>query len=320
MNPNCMTTVLGDIGRQELGYCQFHEHLLIQRGRSHEVNSDLLIDDAGKSARELERYKSAGGRTVIDAQPVGCGRDAEGLIEISRQSGVNVIASTGFHKMIFYPEGHWIFALCQEELSALFESEILEGMLSGSVGCLEGSSRGKARAGIIKCALDTGFSGQYEKLFRAASCAAARTKKSLMVHIEAGSDPVGLFRYLDKCGIPGSQMIFCHMDRAVENLEVHKELCRQGVFLEYDTIGRPKYHSDEEEGRIFAEMTDSGHEDNLLFSLDTTRARLKEYTEDAVGLDYILRNFMKTLYEYGIGDSLIKKFSESNCIKALINE
>ena len=42
----------------------------------------------------------------MDCQPGGCGRDANILAELSKLSGVNIVACTGFHRKKYYPSGH----------------------------------------------------------------------------------------------------------------------------------------------------------------------------------------------------------------------
>ena len=90
------------------------------------------------------------------------------------------------------------------------------------------------------------------------------------------------------------------MDRAIPDLAVHKKVLDAGVYLEFDTIGRFKYHSDEQEIALFQTLLDQGYEDQLLFSLDTTRERLKAYNPDGVGLDYILKTFCPAMRNAGI--------------------
>ena len=99
-------TVTGDISPLELGYCQCHEHLLLAKGKSYTIDPSLCMDDEEKSTEELISYKAAGGRALVDAQPVGCGRIADGLRRISETSGVRIIASTGFHKLLFFESGN----------------------------------------------------------------------------------------------------------------------------------------------------------------------------------------------------------------------
>ena len=272
---NSIITVTGQIPPEELGFCQCHEHLLIAPGRSGEIDPALCFHDIARSAQEACRYRAAGGSSLVDAQPVGCGRMASGLLEISRQAGIFLVASTGFHKMRFYPEEHWIFSASSSQLRDLFIHELETGMY------VDGDSHFPdsfipARAGIIKTALDScGLTPQYEKLFTAAAAASQETG-------------------------------------------IHLELARAGCYLEYDTIGRFKYHSDDEEILYFQLLKEQNLLSQLLFSLDTTRLRLKAYSgPEAVGLDYILLVFLPLLEKAGFTSAEIRQISVLNPRKAL---
>lgn len=316
---NEIRTILGTITPEELGFCQFHEHIALSRGVSYKINPALCIDDTEKSIQEVRRYKKAGGRTLIDAQPGGCNRDTEMLAEIARQTGIHILASTGFHKMIFYPENHWIFHISECNLTSYFVEELMTGMYKDN-DTVWSSTQTDHRAGIVKAALDAvNLTPLYKKLFTSAASACMKTGTTMMIHVERGSDPLLLLTFLKGLGLLPSQMVFCHLDRAVPDLDVHKTIASAGAYLEYDTIGRFKYHSDEHEISIIKEMIRNGLEDQLLFSLDTTAERLKSYTPDAIGLDYILTSFLDRLRRNGITEEQIRKISNINCIRALLN-
>lgn len=305
-------TVRGFRKPEELGFCQCHEHLMIRKGCSGKVNPALCIDDLSKSIQEVQRFKEKGGQTIIDAQPAGCNRMAAELGCISEQTGVNIVASTGFHKLIFYSKNHWIHFLGEEKLTDIFVSELEQGMFENLDETMT-SARIAARAGIIKAALDReNLSPRYERLFYCACAASIDTDTPVMVHIEAGADSLLLLDYMLQQGVRPEKIIFCHMDRAESNLDVHKEVLRHGVFLEYDTIGRFQYHSDLEEIHIFREMIDAGFDTQLLFSLDSTRDRLKAYHAGAVGLDYILNTFIPVMKKHGISETQIEKIAYGN--------
>jgi phosphotriesterase-related protein len=304
-----VTTVTGDVpivSPSSLGFCHCHEHIFISKGRSAEINGALRIDDTDKSISELKDFYRAGGRALVDAQPVGCNRDALRLEEISRAGDVRVIASTGFHKIIFYPEEHWIFRAASEELYGIFKTELTEGMY---VGCDMPYPKNitKIRAGLVKTALDAcGVTGPYEKLFSAAARAAADTGRTLMVHIERGSDPIRLADFLAASGVRPERTVFCHIDRATDDMSVHYAVCARGIYLEYDTICRPKYHDDEREAEIIKLLLDAGFEDRLTMGLDVTRARIKSYG-GTPGLAYIIETFIPLLKKRGVTDAQIRK-------------
>lgn len=312
-----ITTVTGDIEPGELGHCQCHEHLLIGPGISGEINPALHFEDVDKSTREAKAYRAAGGGALVDAQPGGCSRRERGLQQISRDSGVAIISSTGFHKMIFYPESHWIFRYSQKEIADIFTEELTRGMFYDIDDDFSGKQR-DIRAGIVKMAIDKeNLTPQYKKILAAGVQGACKADTAMMVHIEFNSDPEALLDYLMEQGGEPRRMIFCHMDRAIPDLEVHKRILKQGVYLEYDTIGRFKYHSDERELEIFREMADGGYLSQLLFSLDTTKERMKAYNPEGVGLDYILREFIPSMEEVGFTREDIRTIAEENCRRVL---
>ena len=73
---NSIVTVKGSIPSSSLGYCQSHEHIFIANGQSAKIHSALRLDDYDKTVEELLLYKDAGVMSIVDAQPVGCGRIA----------------------------------------------------------------------------------------------------------------------------------------------------------------------------------------------------------------------------------------------------
>ena len=309
-------TVLGRTDPENVSFCHSHEHILLSKGVSFERNPALLLDDYEKSLAEVNEYRKAGGNTIVEAQPVGANRVADGLVRIAKESGVNILASTGFHKMMFYPEKHWIFTFSEEELTGIFVHELTCGMYTEC----DNSKPEKfidAKAGLIKCALDScGLDGQYKKLFMAAGKACRKTGAPMMVHIEKGSDPEELLAFLDENNIRPEKLVFCHMDRACADLGIHKRVAKAGAFLEYDTIGRFKYHSDEREAEIIKELISSGYEDSLLASLDTTRERLKAYNPQGIGLTYIIKTFIPLLKRAGVSEKQIEKMMCENARKA----
>ena len=299
-------TVTGEQSPEHLGFCQCHEHLMISRGVSHRTNPALLIDDVEKSMQEVQRFRQMGGNTIVDAQPGGCNRMESALFKISTTTGVNIIAATGFHKLIFYPEHHWIYTKSLNELQNIFLHELQKGMYCNIdhefheefVPCL---------AGIVKAALDLeGLSPVYQKLFRAAAFAAVTCDVPLMVHIEQGADPLSLLSFLFEQQVTPQRIIFCHMDRTIEPLSYYTACLSHGITLEFDTIGRYHYHDDEAEISLIKNLLDRGYEKQLLCSLDTTRTRLKSYTPDAIGLDFLLTTYLPLMKKYGITEEQLQ--------------
>ncbi len=308
-------TVTGWQKPQALGFCHCHEHLMLSKGTSFARNPVLCMEDLEKSTEEVRRFLAQGGKTILEAQPGGCNRMEGALYQIAKATGANIVASTGFHKLIFYPENHWIRTISEEDFTRFLVHELSEGMYT-DIDTEFHTDTVPYRAGILKTALDTeGLTPVYRRLFTAAARAAKETDVPLMVHIEQGSDPGALLDFLLEQGVSPKRLIFCHMDRSVEEPSYYTKILDKKVMLEFDTIGRFKYHGDEEEVELFVDLIRRGYEDQLLFSLDTTAARLKTYTPDGVGLDYILTTFVPALRAAGVTDAQICKISHDNCVR-----
>lgn len=308
-------TVRYCIPSSTLGYCQSHEHLFIADGQSAKLVPSLRIDDFDKTVSELNTYKDFGGTSIVDAQPIGCGRMAEDLYNASVSSGINIIASTGFHKLVFYPEEHWIHTMDESELLQLYKSEIEHGMYINCDNALP-SEQIFSKAGVIKTASDlNGPTGKYLKLFNAAAKVSKTTGVPILSHIEAGKGALEQLQIFTDNDVPLDSIILCHIDRKLNTFGYQLEIAQTGVYMEFDTIGRFKYHSDEEEAAFILKMVDHGYEDKILIGLDTTRERLKSYG-GSIGLDHILTTFIPLLKSYGLSDSIIEKFTISNPAKA----
>ncbi len=310
-------TIMGDIDPVFLGYCQCHEHIFLEKGKSYEMSPVLCMDDYEKSLAELADYKNAGGCAIVDAQPVFCGRMAECLRKASEESAVHIVASTGFHKTLFYDADSYIFGDGMEKIAQLYIHEIQSGMFSSGQ---DGEKQLGSRAGMIKTAIDRGgihADAVYEKLFEAAAMAAKETGAPVMVHIEQQADALHVVEFFDRCGVKPSRLLLCHLDRARYDFSYHKECASTGAFMEYDTVHRLKYHDDEQEARLIRFMLEEGFLSQLLLGLDTTRARLRHYGAADMGLDFILKEFIPFMEICGVTKQNMQAMLVANPQKAL---
>ena len=252
----------------------------------------------------------------MDAQPIGCGRMPEELARISQETGVHIVASTGFYLQRFYPEGHWLYTCSERQLEELFCSELSYAMYENADNALKGPVV-KRRAGLIKTACEgETLSPLSKKLFTAAVNASLACDAAIMIHTEAGSKPLALFSFLTGLGVSPERLIFCHLDRAIPEETVAHQLCSEGAFVEHDTIGRFKYHSDEEELRLILNLLNGGYQDNLLLSLDTTNQRMMSYG-GSIGLTYLLKQFLPALSRAGVPEEVLCTITMKNPMRAL---
>lgn len=304
-------TVNGWIKKEEIGFCHSHEHLFLADGVPATVNPALRIDDYRLTVKELERFKEIGGNTIIDAQPLGCGRMEQKLIDASNKTNIAIVAATGFHKLMFYDPKHWIFRFDEHQLKNIFIHELNQGMFIDT-DMKEPDEFLPNRAGFIKVAIDEErLHDKNKKWFEAAAEASLATGFPIMCHTESKEQALYIAEYFLDRGIIPANIILCHLDRTLNQLDIHIELAKLGLYLEYDTIGRFKYHSDEEEADLIVHMLDAGMEDNILVGLDTTRERLKSYGAE-IGLDHLQTAFIPLLKNRKVSDKVIHKMITQN--------
>ena len=307
-------TVLGEISGDMLGHCQIHEHIYVKPTPASKINQALCIDDKSKSIAELKDYKAAGGGTILDAQPIYAGRYAELLPDISRESGVQIIASTGYHLSTFYDSERGIYHRNEIQLSELFISECRDGIRTECD--MDAPAVLPFKAGAIKAAITSdNISGAQKKMLFAAATAAKECKRLLFIHTEAGygaHDAIMMLRSI----LPSEQIMICHADRQTKDYSMHEKIADTGAYLDYDTIARHKYHDDEEEVKLIRHMLSRGYQKQIMLSMDTTSARLLSYGGE-FGLKYILTDFVPMLKEAGVSDAALDDMTKNNAVNAL---
>lgn len=312
---NHCITVNGVMSSSRLGFCLAHEHLFIDGGQLGWTDPMLSIDDFHLTGLEVAQYKKSGGSAIVDAQPVGCGRMEKNLMRLSESAGIHIIASTGFHRLVHYPARHWIRGLSEDGLTRLFIEEISAGMRQCANGNLL-PDRIKARAGVIKSAADErGITDRSMPFFHAAAQAAASTGAAVMCHTQMGEKAIETLDFFVSEGLRPDQVILCHLDRIIRDLDYYTDVLQTGAYIECDTIGRSKYHSDEEEAVLLARLFDARYGDRILLGHDTTRSRMVSYG-GGIGLAYIHDSFLPLLRRHGFSDSEINAMCVDNPSRA----
>lgn len=308
-------TVLGECNSRDLGFTHCHEHLFVFPIRGVRLARRLVIDEYERTKSELLSFRSAGGRSLVDAQPFGAGRNAQLLARAASDTGLHIIASTGVHRSAFYPRDHWIFRAAADELAELFVSEIRDGMY-----CYDPENhragRTGARAGIIKVGMDAGgFTPHYRNVFEAAVRAHRETGAPILTHTELSTWGYEQAEFLLERGVPPGSIIISHMDRAAD-LTDNLAIARLGAYLEYDTIARSKYHDEETEIQLIQGMIRAGFGDRILLGMDVTRDRLPAYG-GRYGLAYLAESFLPRLRDRGLSQKDIEALMVANPARAL---
>jgi phosphotriesterase-related protein len=263
------------------------------------MSSQLILNDKRVAREELLHYKAAGGRTLVDQTIYGLNPDPEGLAEVARAVGINVIAGTGFYWEKFHPP--WLAELSDRQIVELLIHDLTEGF--GTTGI---------RAGLLGeiASHHRGISPAEERVFRAVAVAQREVPVPIATHAlftRIGLDQV---RLLEAAGADLGKVVIGHAD-TTPDVDYHEELLRTGVWIAYDCVGQLDKQSDEQRADALMELIGRGWTHRLLLSMDVAkRAALKHY--GGGGYDYLIASFLPLLRERGAGAELIDTLTRVN--------
>jgi predicted metal-dependent phosphotriesterase family hydrolase len=309
-------TVLGPIDPEALGVTDAHEHVYIGRSYATEHHPEWLLDDVERAVREVELWREAGGRALVDAMPLGCGRSVCRLRDIARRTEVHIVAVTGFHKEGLYPPGHWIYRYSTEQIADLLTAEATEGMdehaYAGPI-----VERTPARPGALKVASEYHhISAVEQKLFEAAAIAHLRTGVPITTHTEHGTALLEQIELLGRCGVPSRHIMLAHVDRNPD-LGYHREVAATGCYLVYDGASRVKYHPDSALVDLIVRMVASGFGEQILLGQDLAARSSRASYGGGPGLGYMLTRYVPRLREAGLDEAAVRRILVENPARAL---
>ena len=306
-------TVLGDIAPEALGRCYAHEHVIIDPSYTTQLFPEILLPSADNGVRELADFKAAGGGAMIDCMPCDAGRNVEKLADISRRSGVHLVAPTGLHRTKFYPEGHWRFTRGAERLADLFVDEIEQGIDAHDCAGPD-VRRTPHRAGILKIASDGHDLDDAERTaFEAVASAHRRTGCPVITHCEAGRG-VEQVAFLASRGVEPRHVILSHTDRHPDP-DYHRALFRSGAFVEYDRTFRAKLDDSNPTLKLFAAMVKE-FPAQVMLGTDGARPSYWRSYGGGPGLDYLLREFSDRARKMGVTDGELDQVFVKNPARA----
>ena len=304
-----VTTVQGPLPYERLGITDAHNHVWIEFVPGADPGGPVL-NQFNLILKELGAYRDKGGETLLDCQPGGCGRDGNKLLALSKASGVNLIACTGFHLKKYYPKEHWLWGAAAEKISDFLCSELEQGLLETK------ETPAPVRAGFIKIALESSWAGCFLAGLEGAAATALKTKALIEIHTEKGALAEKACLYFMDRGLSPDQLVFCHMDKRPE-AGLHKELARLGVLLEYDTFYRPKYNPAAKLWPLIEQMVEAGYSDRIALATDIADAKLYHFIGSGAGLASLPGEIQDRLIKQGIPETARKQMLGGNIARRL---
>lgn len=336
-------TVLGVKLPEELGITLPHEHLLLDftkalrnpeyvtdcmgdlqftmrnlgriRQFPYSVKDNLVIDKVEEVVEELKLFKASGGGTVVDLTPIGIRTSRDLLPRIARESGVNIVAGTGYYVEAFQSEAEK--AMTTEAMAEFMIQEITCGA--------EGSGMKCGVIGEIGCSWP--LADCERKALNAGALTQQKTGAPINVHL--GRDQQSAFEVLDilqSAGADLSRTVLSHVDRTIFDDDKLLQLARRGCYLEFDLFGIECSHyqfntavdmpSDAQRIQKVKLLVDNGFSNQVLLSHDLhTKHRLVQY--GGHGYRHLLDHIAPKMVDRGISRDIVVKMMTENPQKCL---
>ncbi len=285
-----VVTVTGPLPASALGVVNAHDHLFLDSP----ALAGQAFQDLEPAIEEVREGRASGIGAIVEMTPIGLGRRPELMRALSEATGVPVIAASGYHRDAHYPAGHWVHDASVETLAERIVADVRDGMhprdwLDPSLPL------DPARAGAIKGGASYHHMTAAERRrLEAIAVASAATGAPVLVHTEVGTFAHEIIDLLEAGGVPADRILLAHLDRNPD-AELHAEIASRGVTLEYDTIGRTKYHPDSVVLDLIERVVAAGHLERIVLGLDLGRRDYFRSHGGGPGMRYLLTTFVPRL-------------------------
>jgi phosphotriesterase-related protein len=299
-------TVLGPIAPDELGFTLPHEHTQIALWHiENRWDYWQLTRDQAVILDELERFRSAGGRGLVDLTLPGVGRDPNWLRGLAQASGLHIVMGCGWYRTAYYPPEARIERRTVDELADELVAEALDGVDGSGI-----------RPGIIgEIGTDKPWlSPSEERVHRAAARASHRTGLAITTHAVMSDVGLAQLRVFEEEGGDLSRVAIGHAD-SYPVLDNYLEIIRRGASVEFDFLGMSftpiERHGEGRVIELLCELLSRGHADRILLSQDVCHdSQLRRY--GGHGYDYLAETLLPRLRAAGVSAAEIETITVAN--------
>ena len=280
------------------GYTWVHEHLHIDLS-GFKNNLDCRLDQYDLICQEMKDLRALGVSNIIEMTNRYMGRNPQFMLDLMRDTGINVMACTGYYQDAFFPEH--VAARSVEQLAQEMVDEIVIGIdgteLKAGIIAEIGSSEG------VITPLE-------EKVFIAAARAHIETGRPISTHTSFSTMGVEQLVLLQAHGVDLSRVTVGHCDLK-DNLDNILRMIELGAYVQFDTIGKNNYYPDEKRIAMLHAIRDRGLLSHVMLSMDITRrSHLK--ANGGNGYDYLLTTFIPQLRQSGFSQADVDTMLRDN--------
>jgi len=308
-------TVLGPQDASRLGVTLSHEHIAdtpdyLDRWPGHDRESLVAA-----AVERLKPVRAAGIGTIADLTTYDVGRAIRFLEEVSRKSGITMIAATG--QRFFPPKVSGVImpATTVDGLAAFFQQEIRQGIDGTAI-----------KAGVIKIGVIAGKPTALEETgLRAAARAGKATGAPIRIHTRAAERAgENLAPILESEGVAPARVSFDHSDDSGE-IDYFLGLAKRGYSLGMDHVHRglspdfkPAFDTRTD---CIRQLVEAGFADRVFLSQDVEfggvlippdKRQWRDTIDPAEGLLFTTRTLIPHLEKIGVPPRAIRTMTVDN--------
>ena len=246
---------------------------------------NLRLDDERVAIEEALLYGQLGGQTIVDATTIGESPDPLGLARISRATGLNIVAATGYYVAPSHPPN----------VNDMTVEEITRKLVSDITWPLDPNER---------------------KVLTAAAIAQQETNVAISIHPGRNEEaPKEIIDILLEAGASPEKIIMGHIERTIFEMDDLERIASYGCYIEWDLFGQElSYYSlaphisrptDAQRLDQIAALTKKGYTNKILVSHDIGgKTHLVKYGGHGYG--HILRVIVPWMYQRGFTEKTVR--------------
>jgi phosphotriesterase-related protein len=282
------------------GAIMFHEHLSLttagvrKRVPTVPPNEPYFTENTKLMIDEIKAAMKSGLACAVDAGHADIGRDTKQLQAMSRATGLQIVASGGYHTQPTYPS----------ELATLTIDEIAERLVR--------DARAERWGAFGEIGSEAEMTRDERKVFHAIGKAQVRTNLPIFTHTETGRPALEQLDIFESHGVKPERVMIGHMGVPTD-LGVAKAVCGRGAYIGFDQLARLYGRPDQRaaEIKMITAIIDAGFVDHILFGTDLTR---KDQITRMGGAGYAgaLTEVIPALRKTGVSDAALQRILVEN--------
>lgn len=280
------------------GITYMHEHTTIDLSRLKNID-DTNLNCFNETVSEYKKLYDKGVRNIVDVTNLDMRRNPLYVQEVAKLTGINIVQATGFYQDKFLPD--FVTEASVNELSAFMIKEIEEGIADTNIKAQIIGEIGTSKNQMTE---------REEKVFKASIIAQQQTGVPITTHTTLGTfghEQVAFFKE-NKADL--SKIVIGHVDLTGDVAYI-LQMLDQGVYVEFDTIGKENYQPDLLRVKMLKEIEKRGYKDKVFLSMDITRKSNLEY-KGGIGYSYLLDTFVPMALENGVSEQFVTQMLYQN--------